>query len=186
MNGKTQYYTACSLDGFIADARHSLDWLMQFDAIEGHTYDDFIREIGAIAMGSTTYEWILRHENQRWPYEQPVWVFTTRTQPAIAGANVRFVRGDVRPVHEEMHAAAGSKNIWIAGGGELAAQFFDHGLLDELIVQYAPVILGPDGGSPLFPRAVGSPTLELITVHQMGRGFVEMRYRLPNARSRVE
>jgi dihydrofolate reductase len=181
---KTQYYTASSLDGFIADARHSLDWLLQFETIEGHTYDEFIRDVGAITRGSTTYEWILRQPNAPWPYEQPAWVFTTRTLPTVGGGNVRFVSGDVRAAHQQMRAAAGDKNIWIAGGGELAGQFYDHGLLDEIIVQFAPVTLGRDGGSPLFPRAVASPGLEMTSVHQMGSGFVEVRYRLPNARSR--
>lgn len=53
---KTEYYTAASLDGFIADSQHSLDWLFQFGEGEGDSYSDFICEVGAIAMGSTTYE----------------------------------------------------------------------------------------------------------------------------------
>ena len=59
---KTQYYTASSLDGFIADPDSSLDWLMQFGAVEGTSYPDFIKDVGALALGSTTYEWLLRHE----------------------------------------------------------------------------------------------------------------------------
>ena len=58
---KTQYYAASSLDGYIATAQNSLDWLLQFGAVEGTSYPAFIREVGAIAMGSTTYDWILRH-----------------------------------------------------------------------------------------------------------------------------
>jgi hypothetical protein len=45
-------------------------------------------------------------------------VFSSRTRAAIPGADIRFVRGDVRPVHEEMVAAAKGKNVWIVGGGE--------------------------------------------------------------------
>ena len=82
---KTQYYVASSLDGFIADSHNSLDWLLQLGDVEGSSYPDFIREVGAIAMGSTTYEWILRHhvwieaaKAKPWPYEQPAWVFTSR------------------------------------------------------------------------------------------------------------
>ena len=51
---KTQYYTASSLDGFIADPENSLDWLMQLGDPEGTSYPDFIRDVGALAMGSTT------------------------------------------------------------------------------------------------------------------------------------
>jgi dihydrofolate reductase len=53
---KTQYYTATSLDGFIADSQHSLDWLFQFGEPENGSYAGFIQNVGAVAMGSTTYE----------------------------------------------------------------------------------------------------------------------------------
>src|SRR5262245_46683443 len=159
---KTQYYTASSLDGFIADPAHSLDWLIQFGEVEATSYSAFIREVGALAMGSTTYEWVLRHlvshdsdRPQPWPYEQPAWVFTARSLPRPPGADVRFARGDVRPIHAEMAAAAGGRNVWVVGGGELAGQFLDHGLLDELIVQVAPVTLGR--GSPLRPGLIAAP-----------------------------
>src|SRR5262245_35997789 len=138
---KTQYYTASSLDGFIADERHSLDWLFQFGDVEQTSYPAFIRDVGALAMGSTTYEWVVDHLRkdpkgpQPWPYTQPSWVFTSRSLPKLDGADVRFVRGDVRPVHALMVEAADGKNVWIVGGGELVGQFHDHGLLDELIVQ---------------------------------------------------
>ncbi len=115
---KTQYYTATSLDSFIADSQNSLEWLFQFGEPKNGGYPNFIREVGAIAMGSTTYEWILNHHSneganrsQAWAYEQPTWVFTSRTLPTMPGADVRFVRGDVRPVHQEMAAVAGDKNI---------------------------------------------------------------------------
>ena len=61
---KTQYYAATSLDGFIAGPNDDLDWLMQFGAGEPGeetSYPAFIREVGALAMGSATYEWMLRH-----------------------------------------------------------------------------------------------------------------------------
>jgi dihydrofolate reductase len=109
-----------------------------------------------------------------WPYTQPVWVFTSRILPVIEGSSIRFVKGDVRQVHNEMRVAAGEKNIWIVGGGDLAVQFYDEGLLDELIIQIGSVTLGR--GKKLFPRRVLSPTLRLVSVHQMGSGMVELRY----------
>ena len=83
---KTQYYTASSLDGFIADPNDSLDWLFPLGDIADTSYPTFIRDVGAIAMGARTYEWLLRHmvgpeadRPEPWPYRQPVWVFTSRT-----------------------------------------------------------------------------------------------------------
>lgn len=179
---KTQYYTAASLDGFIADAQNSLDWLMQFEMTDD--YPDFIQEMGALAMGSTTYEWLLANMAQAetdqaraWPYQQPTWVFTSRSLPGVPGADIRFVRGDVRPVHAQMMAAAGGKNIWLVGGGALVGQFHDHGLLDELIITIAPVTLGR--GAPLLPRMISKPPLRLISARSIGNTFAQLRYEVP-------
>lgn len=181
----TQYYTASSLDGFIATEDDSLEWLMQLGDVSDTSYPDFIKEVGAIAMGSSTYEWVLRHINQEtsdkpdlWPYEQPTWVFSSQPRASVRGADIRFVQGDVKPVHGEMLRAANGKNIWLVGGGELVGQFFDAGLLDELIVQISPVTLGT--GKPLLPRAIAFPPLELRSVRAIGAGLAELRYRVPH------
>jgi dihydrofolate reductase len=148
---KTVYYTASSLDGFIADPENSLSWLLTRDVDSSGPmgYDAFIASVGALAMGATTYEWILDHEDGRWPYAVPCWVFTHRNLPA-GEADIRFTSADVATVHAEMAEAAGDGVVWLVGGGDLVGQFADAGLLDEVWVQYAPVTLG--GGSPLLPR----------------------------------
>jgi dihydrofolate reductase len=81
-----------------------------------------------------------------------------------------------------MRHAAGSKNIWIVGGGDLAGQFFDAGLLDEIIVQIGSVTLGR--GKQLFPRLVTNPPLRLVSARQVGSGFAELRYEVPIAGKR--
>jgi dihydrofolate reductase len=177
----TLYYTATSLDGFIADEANALDWLFQFGELEPNTFDDFLATVGAIAMGSTTYQWIYDQPvadgaPPAWPYTVPTWVFTSRQLPTFAAADVRFVSGDVRPIHAEMAIAAGDKNLWIVGGGDLAGQFYDAGLLDELVVQIASVTLG--GGAPLFPRRI-DPPLQLRAVQGYGQNFAELRYQVP-------
>ena len=183
---KTQYYTASSLDGFIADANHSLEWLFQLGDVAETSYPRFIRDVGALCMGSSTYEWMLRHavgpkaeRPEPWPYEQPAWVFTSRTLPGVPGADIRFARGDVRPVHQAMVQAAGGKNVWVVGGGDLAGQFYDAGLLDELFVQIGSVTLG--AGKPLLPRAITNPPLRLISVRAVGTGFAELHYEVVRA-----
>jgi len=184
---KTQYYTASSLDGFIATPEHSLEWLFQLGDVNDTSYPAFIREVGALAMGASTYEWMLRHlvkpgggSGAPWPYGQPAWVFTHRALPKAAGADIRFVQGDVRPVHEQMSAAASGKNIWLVGGGELVGQFHDAGLLDELIVQVGSVTLG--AGRPLLPRRIDLPPHRLTSAQQVGTGFAELRYEVPRQR----
>jgi dihydrofolate reductase len=176
---RTRYYTATTLDGFIADESNSLDWLFTRDQDHGGllNYADFIAGIGALAMGATTYEWILDHEFKgkdpsewKWPYDIPCWVLTHRELVVVPNADVRFASGDVAAVHADMVAAANGKDLWVAGGGDLAGQFADAGLLDEVIVYIAPVALG--AGAPLLPRR-----LEL-RLEETGRNgdFVAARY----------
>ena len=177
---KTLFYGASSLDGFIATPDHQLDWLLQFGDVAGASYAAFIRDVGALAMGSHTYEWMLRHgvaSGQPWPYEQPVWVFTSRALPGAPGADVRFVQGDVGAVHAQMAQAAGGRNVWVVGGGALVVQFHEQGLLNELIVQIAPVTLG--SGAPVFPHRLTQPPLRLLSVTPLASDFVELRYALP-------
>ena len=181
---KTQYYTAASLDGFIATEDHSLEWLFQLGDINETSYPAFIAGVGVLAMGASTYEWMLRNVVARaaaastaWPYEQPVWVFTSRELPRIPKADLRFVAGDVRPVHALMAAVAGGKNVWVVGGGDLVGQFHDAGLLDEIIVQVGSVTLGK--GRPLLPRRIAFPPLKLLSVRQVGTGFAELHYEVP-------
>jgi len=178
----TIYYTAASLDGFIADSHNSLDWLMQLGQPDPNAFDEFLQSVGAVAMGSTTYQWLYDHhitpqtgESQPWPYPMPTWVFSSRQLPRITDADVRVVSGDVRPIHQEMAIAAGDKHLWIVGGGELAGQFYDGGLLDEIVVTIAAVTLG--SGAPLLPRRI-HPPLQLLSTQSMGDHFVELRYQV--------
>jgi len=178
---KTQYFTATSLDGFIATENDSLEWLFPLGDLDHSSYPAFIAGVGALAMGSSTYEWMLRNAEKvaaetgsAWPYAQPAWIFSSRELPVMEAADIRFANGDVKRVHAEMRAAAGDKNIWIVGGGDLAGQFYDAGLLDELIIQVGSATLGK--GKPLFPRTVLSPVLRLVSVQQMGAGMAELRY----------
>ena len=180
----TQYYTASSLDGFVATEDDSLDWLFPLGDVREAGYPAFIAQVGAIEMGASTYEWMLRHSDKvvedsgsPWPFSQPTWVFTHRDLPGIEGADLRFVQGSVQDVHRTMLEVAEGKNIWIAGGGALAVQFHDAGLLDEAIIQIGSVTLGQ--GKPLFPRRVTNPPWRLLSVRQIGSGLAELHYALP-------
>jgi dihydrofolate reductase len=169
---RTVFYTATALDGFIADPDNSLDWLMsrQTDENGPMGYKAFIEGIGAMAMGATTYLWVREHDPD-WMPDKPAWVFTHRELEPIAGADLRFTAGEVAREHAAMVEAAGpDKDVWIVGGGDLAGQFADAGLLDEVIVAIAPVTLG--GGAPLLPRRI---ELEVREVERNGE-LVCIRY----------
>ena len=81
-----------------------------------------------------------------------------------------FTHAAVADVHDTLTAVAGDKDLWVVGGGGLAAQFADAGLLDEVIVSIAPVTLG--AGAPLLPDHV---ELRLEDVAR-NRDFVAARY----------
>jgi dihydrofolate reductase len=181
---KTQYFTASSLDGYIATEDHSLDWLFQLGDVNQTSYPEFIKKVGALAMGASTYLWMIHHlidppggVKGFWPYSQPTWVFSHRDLPTIPNANIRFVCGDIRPFHEQMKSAADEKNIWLVGGGDLVGQFFDADLLDEIFVQIGSVTLGK--GQPLLPRQIAFPPLKLLSARAVGAGFAELHYLVP-------
>jgi dihydrofolate reductase len=182
---KTQYYTATTLDGYIADEHNSLEWLFAVEGTPGddHGFPDFFAGVGAMTMGATTYEWVIDHEQllehpEKWRGyygDTPCWVFSHRELPAIPGVDIRFVEGDVGPVHRELAEAAGARNIWLVGGGDLVGQFADQGLLDEILVGIAPATLG--AGAPLLPRRLMPAELELVDVGRDGQ-FARLAYRV--------
>lgn len=176
------FYTASTLNGYLATDDDSLDWLLTVpqDDVAGDIAD-FTERVGALAMGSATYEWVLREEDllghpEKWAEyygDRPTFVFTTRELPAVAGADIRFVDGEVATRWADMAAAAGNRHVWIMGGGDLAGQFADAGHLDEIIVTFAPATL--ESGKPLLPRNLDWHRLELAGLRQIGR-FAELTY----------
>jgi len=147
----TVYYTASSLDGYIVDEDGSLDWLTSraVDADGPFGYDEFIKSVGAVVMGSATYEWIVRNHPGAWMYEQPSWVLTHRPHIVEADHPVQTFDGDVAELHPKLVSAAAGKDVWVVGGGDVAAQFVTAGLIDAMFVSYTPCSLG--GGSRVLP-----------------------------------
>lgn len=156
----TVFFTAVTLDGFLADERDSLSWLFAQDGVDAESgapaEDDPLHEfaagVGSLAMGATTYQWVLDHlerTGEAWPYDEPTWVFTHRDLP-LAAENVSLVQGPPTEHIDAIRSAAGERDVWMLGGGDLAGQFAEAGLLDQIVVSIAPVTLG--AGRPLFPR----------------------------------
>ena len=187
---KSQYYCAASLDGYIAEADDTLEWLMKYEGsysapdaepIKG-SYDRFYEGVGAIVMGSVTYEFILAHiakGDGEWPYKgKPAWVLSTREPPEPEGedVDVRITNAAVPDLYEEMSAAADERNLWVMGGGNVASQFADAGLLDELLVTVVPVVLGE--GKPLFDRRLPGGPMQLTGTRAFDSGMVELRYEI--------
>jgi dihydrofolate reductase len=75
----------------------------------------------------------------------------------------------------DLEALAGERNVWVVGGGDVAAQFLDAGRLDRIEITLAPVALA--GGAPVLPRLVSAGRLRLEAVHQEGP-FARLVYRV--------
>lgn len=176
----TVYCTATSLDGFIADPDESLSWLFATPpgpdpaGLELH-FDRFFAGVGAIVCGVNTFEWVRRDltrngEPFAWPYPLPSWVVTHRDLAPVDG--VEFYAGDVADLHPRLVEAAAGKDVWVVGGGDLAGQFADLGLLDRVWVFQCPVVLG--AGRPLLPRRL---RLEREQVEVDGQ-FTAMAFRV--------
>lgn len=180
VTSRVVFNTASTLNGFLADDQDSLDWLFAVPGAEAAEAGmaDFMTSVGVLVMGSTTYEWLVDHERllehpEAWPYEQPAFVFSSRAQPAVPGADVRVVHGPVVAVWPDIATAADGGVVWLIGGGDLVGQFDDAGLLDEIRVSVAPATLAT--GRPLLPRRIGPDRLELTSVERAGQ-FVELTY----------
>jgi dihydrofolate reductase len=175
------YNTATTLNGFLADDEHSLAWLFGVPGAESaeSAFSRFLTGIGALVMGSSTYEWILEHEKllehpEKWFYRDIVSiVLSSRSLPLVAGADIRLRRGDIGEIWAELSEAAGGKDVWLVGGGDLVGQFADAGHLDEIRVSVAPVTL--ESGKPLLPRRLESDRLRLDSAQQAGQ-FAELVY----------
>jgi dihydrofolate reductase len=179
-----RYYCAASLDGYIAESDDTLDWLLQYEGtFEGADstedmggYESFYEGIGALVMGSVTYEWILAH-GRGWPYRgKPTWVLSSRqlSQPEGEEVDVRVVEAEVPELIDEMLDAAGEWDLWIVGGGNVASQFADHGLLDRVEVTLVPVVLG--SGKPLFNRRLPDGPMQLTGARTFSSGMVGLSY----------
>lgn len=190
--GSTVYYCAASLDGYIAESDDTIEWLTGYDGTvdapeglergplaPGGPYERFYEGVGAMISGSVTYEFILGHtpSGTDWPYRgKPYWVLSARDLPVPddAADDVRVLSASVRDLIDDMRSAADGRDIWIIGGGNVASQFADEGLLDEVHVTVVPVVLG--SGKPLFHRRLQDGPLKLLGTNVFANGMVELRY----------
>lgn len=176
------YYTASTLDGFLADEHDSLDWLLSQPIDDGGpmNIEEYMTAVGAIVMGYTTYQWVVDHETgsgAEWPYAQyPTFVFTHRDIEPVH-ETVTVVSGEPAAQRSRLERVAGEKGVWVVGGGDLAAQFAEAGMLDEMVISYAPATVG--SGRQLFPRAFDFELVEWAR----NKAFLCGRYRVIGSRT---
>jgi dihydrofolate reductase len=173
------YYVASSLDGYIATADGSVDWLSRFHtAGEDHGAAELEASVDTLLLGSHTYEFALKLG--QWPSPDKFsWVFTRRDL-RILHPSITLTAQSPREV-VELLAARGLRRAWLMGGGKLAASFHADRLISRYIISIFPVLLG--SGIPLFaPAASLEDPLRLIEAKPFRSGIVQLTYeRAPNA-----
>ena len=165
-----------SLDGFIANKDNTVSWMENagiYEAGVSISEEDvaaFLKTIDCYVMGSRTYEHALE---LGWPYgDTPVVVVTSRAWPA-ARKSVEFYAGDLRTLLDE-NLAPRYHNIWLVGGAMLCQRFLSLGLVDEIRLTIAPVLLGD--GLRLFGGPENEQKWNLKNVVAYKNGFVELLY----------
>jgi dihydrofolate reductase len=171
-----------SLDGFIAKEDNSVSWLESagsvYEAgvsISPEEVAAFIKSIDCYVMGSRTYQHALE---LGWVYgDTPVVVVSGREWPP-ARKSVEFYSGDLKTL-VDVKLAPRYRNIWLVGGAMLCQRFLELGLVDEIRLTIAPVLLGD--GLRLFAGSLREQSWGLKDVTAYKNGFVELTYFQPAA-----
>lgn len=163
------FYGCVTLDGYLADRDHGLAWLHETGSAEETGYEDFYRKMDAAIMGKRTFEEVARLENAASFYPTTEnYVFTHAD--SLPQKGFIPVSGDVA----EFVAGLGpDKNVWVVGGNTILAPLLDRDMVDYLIIQVAPVLLG--AGIPLFTQKERLIRFRLDEVKQYGQ-FAELVY----------
>lgn len=163
-------FIATSVDAFIAAPDGSLAWLEgRAREDEDYGFDAFIGSVDAVAMGRGTYDHIASIDPL--PYgARPVFVFTHR--PPAARDGVTF--WDLAPrAALDRWRDLGYGRVYV-DGGRVISDFLAAGLIDDLVITTAPVVLGD--GRPLFHPHARRTDLELVDVRSWPSGFVQRTY----------
>lgn len=174
-NNKVVLYIATSLDGYIARRDGSVDWLDHVEVGGGDGgYIEFYSTVGTIVMGRMTYDEVLILADE-FPYaDKPCYVLSRSKQASTA--HVTFTDESINTLIPRLKGDS-KGDIWLVGGGQLAAAFLQEGLLDELHIAIIPTILGE--GIPLFQAGVAPTNLHLMKVDKFEQ-MVSLIYKVNN------
>lgn len=163
------FYGCATLDGYLADRDHGLGWLHETGSVEDTGYDRFYSQMDVTLMGRRTFREIQSLEDPAscYPTTQN-YVFTHRKTALPQG----FIPVD-QDVAEFAARLDPEKNIWAIGGNTILAPLLDRDLVDHIILQVAPVLLG--AGIPLFTQREALKRFRLNAVRQYGQ-FAELDY----------
>lgn len=164
------FYGCITLDGYLADKNHNLEWLYQTGTVEETDYESFYKSMDITIMGKRTFSVIENMKNIDSIYPTTKnYVFTHAESLSVKGFTP--IRCDVVEFVKQIEK---DKNIWIVGGNTLVAPLLDNDMVDNMIIQIAPVLLGM--GIPLFSQEEALRRFFLKEVKKYGQ-FAELIYK---------
>lgn len=168
------YMFAVSLDGFIARDDGTFAWLDNYPPDDDYDFSGFMASLSGIVMGRNTYEVIRRHED--WSYAKyPCLVATSRPLDDLP-ENVEAMAATPAEMLANLRSRGATGRVWLLGGGDLARQFMDAGLLDTIEIGTIPVIIG--SGIPAFGGKQADRWLDLAFAKPLANGAVHAQYRV--------
>lgn len=170
---KVVLYIATSLDGFIARQDGDISWLDEFNSDqEDYGYQEFYKGVGALVMGSRTYEQALGFG--QWPHPGvKSYVVTSKHRDLGLDGDVEFYSGDLTELVQGIKGRT-DKDIWLVGGAALVSSFMNENLIDDVIISVIPVLLA--GGIPLFQDIHNFRRLKLMSAKTYEPGVVQLQY----------
>lgn len=163
------FYGCITMDGYLADKNHNLDWLHESGTTEETGYENFYEKMDITIMGKRTFNEIQNLENVDSIYSTTKnYVFTHEKD--LSSQEFYPVNGCVTEFVKQIDKG---KNIWIIGGNTILAPLLDADMVDHMIIQIAPVLLG--AGIPLFSQKEVLKQFRLKEVKKYGQ-FAEMIY----------
>ena len=165
-------FIACSIDGFIARPDGNIDWL-QDNAEEGEDcgFASFSKEIDTIIMGRGTYDVVSNFPE--WPYKGKKVIVLSNSLKSV-NAESELYTGELLTLLQDL-GKDDTKRIWI-DGGQVASQFLDAGLVDEMIITIISIVLG--SGIPLFSQIKNEHKCKLISSKSFPNGLAQLKYKL--------
>lgn len=168
-----RYQVAISMDGFIAPNDGGADWLNPYGKIAMDFIGPWMKQIGGIIVGRTTYDQTTGMGGGMWK-DMPELVMTSRPLPKKRSASV-VSASDPAEGLKSLRARMPKGDIWLFGGGVTAGQFLREDLIDLVELAVVPVVLGE--GRPLFSGVAPQHTFEHASSQPIGLGCVVNTYK---------